>query len=245
MKRDWWNKEFRWLVAVGESITAGGWASSRERGWAALLAGAISEYQRVPVQLINAGMGANVISPRSPGYAYSSKPSLSERVDRHIPDMTANGHPVEPDLVVLSYGLNDARSGTAVESFCTEMEDVIKRIRQRFEPLIVLVGPYFMTDFQLGGAPWSHATRAALDEFNEGIRNTAGRVDALFVDLLQAYSDAPWLVHHDGVHANDLSHRVVANRIFEVLASNCSGLAQETRTLEDMAPPWRDESTLT
>ena len=44
--------------------------------------------------------------------------------------------------------------------------------------------------------------------------------------------------------ANDLGHRVVANKVFEILASNCSGLARETQELEKEIPPWRDESTL-
>ncbi len=72
----------------------------------------------------------------------------------------------------------------------------------------------------------------------------AAEEKCLFVDLLAAYGDADWLVHHDGVHANDLGHRVVANKIFEVLAANCSGLSLATRKLEEEIPPWRDESTL-
>jgi hypothetical protein len=76
------------------------------------------------------------------------------------------------------------------------------------------------------------------------MRQLAEKLDCLFVDLLSAYGEAGWLVHHDGVHANDLGHRVVANKIFEVLASNCSGLAQETRYLEQHILPWRDESVL-
>ncbi len=54
----------------------------------------------------------------------------------------------------------------------------------------------------------------------------------------------PWLVHFDGVHANDLGHLVVAHRIFEKLLQSCSGLSLHTRALERPAPCWRDESTL-
>ena len=52
------------------------------------------------------------------------------------------------------------------------------------------------------------------------------------------------MVHYDGVHQNDLDHRIVANRIFDVLAQNCSGLAKKTREAEKTSPRWRDESTL-
>lgn len=38
MKRDWWNQEFKTLVTLGESTTAGGWSSCRERCWASQLA---------------------------------------------------------------------------------------------------------------------------------------------------------------------------------------------------------------
>src|SRR5216684_4780950 len=64
-KRDWWDKPFRMLVTLGESTTAGGWASYRERAWAHQLARLINEFQRIPVQLVNVGIGGNVISKRS------------------------------------------------------------------------------------------------------------------------------------------------------------------------------------
>ncbi len=76
MKRDWWDKEFSVLFTLGESTTAGGWSSSRERCWATQLAGTINEFQRVPVQLVNVGIGANVIPTKSPGYKFSGKPAV-------------------------------------------------------------------------------------------------------------------------------------------------------------------------
>ena len=62
--------------------------------------------------------------------------------------------------------------------------------------------------------------------------------------ILDAYGGAEWMVHYDGVHANDLGHLVVAHRIFEKLLQSCSGLSLHTRALERTAPRWRDESTL-
>lgn len=56
MKKDWCDKEFRVLMTLGESTTAGGWTSSRERSWPELLTKEINELQRIPVQLINQGM---------------------------------------------------------------------------------------------------------------------------------------------------------------------------------------------
>ena len=244
MKKDWWNQEFKTLLTLGESTTAGGWSSCRQRCWASQLAGQISAVQRHPVQLVNMGIGANVISTKSPNYEYSGKPAANERLDQHVLENTANGNLIVPDLLVISYGLNDARGGTPVELFCAEMVDIVRRVRQKLQPLIVLPGPYYMTDFTVGGEPWSHANLEIFHQYNDAIRQVAEQNECLFVDLLAAYQGADWLVHYDGCHANDIGHRIVANKIFEVLASNCSGLSLETKAMEQNIPPWRDESTL-
>ena len=244
MTHDWWPDEFRVLFTLGESTAAGGWSSCRERCWAQQLARLINEFQRVPVQLVNVGIGANVISPRSPAYEFSGKPAASERLEQHVLDYHANGQHLVPDLLVVSYGINDARCGTPAGLFCDELTDIIRRVRERIQPLIVLLGPYYMTDFQLGGPEWHHGSPQVFDAYNEATRALAERLDCLFVDLLAAHGNADWTVHHDGVHANDLGHRIVANEVFRVLASNCSGLALETRELEELIIPWRDESTL-
>ena len=244
MKRDWWNKEFEVLITLGESTTAGGWSSCRERCWASQLARLINEFQRVPVQFVNMGIGANVISTKSPSYERSGKPAANERLDEHVLSHTANGNPLLPDLLVISYGLNDARGGTPIDLFCGEMKDIVRRVREKVQPLIVLMGPYYMTDFKLGGADWAHADLNVFRAYNEATQQLAEETDCLFVDLLGSYREADWLVHHDGCHANDLGHRIVANKIFEVLASNCSALSLETKVLEQSIVPWRDESTL-
>jgi lysophospholipase L1-like esterase len=237
MKRDWSNKPFQTLVTLGESTTAGGWSSSRDRCWVEQLAKLISDFQRVPVQLINSGIGANVISTVSPCYEHSGKPAANERLEKHVIDH-------KPDLLVISYGLNDARGGTPLDLFCDELKLVIGLVREHIQPLILLPGPYFMTDFNLGAPYFSHADLDLFKEYNKAIGAVAEETDCIYVDLLTTYREAPWLIHHDGCHANDLGHRLVANKMFEVLASNCSGLAIETQELEKHIPPWRDESTL-
>lgn len=236
-KQDWWEREFRTLVTLGESTTAGGWASARERSWAHLLARQINDYQRIPVQLVNVGIGGNVISTRSPAYQHSGKPAALERLDKHV-----LRH--RPDLLIISYGLNDARGATPVDLFTAELRTLIDRVRQKIQPLIVLLGPYYMTGFDRYGPHWNRADLKTFQRFNDAIAKVARDNKCLFVDLLAAYGNAPWLVHHDGVHANDLGHRLVANKVFEVLAANCSGLAKETQELEKHIPPWRDESVL-
>jgi lysophospholipase L1-like esterase len=244
MKRDWYSEEFKTLVTLGESTTAGGSASCRERCWASLLANQINQVQRVPVKLVNVGIGGNVISNKAPSYLYSGRPAANERLETHVFVDVANRTPVVTDLLIISYGLNDARGGTPIDLFRSEMEDLIGRVRTRTQPLIVLLGPYYMYDFTVGGQHWSHGSLDLFYNFNQTISAIADAQDCLFVDLLATYRQADWLVHFDGVHANDLGHRVVANKIFEILASNCSGLAKETKYLERQFNLWRDESVL-
>ena len=111
------------------------------------------------------------------------------------------------------------------------MHDIIRRVREQIQPLIVLLGPYYMTDFTAGGERWSHADLDLFYRYNGAIKGVADASDCLFVNLLGSYRDADWLVHHDGVHANDLGHRIVANKIFEVLASQLlrAGFGNERR----------------
>ena len=237
MKQSWCDKEFKKMVALGESTTAGGWSSCRQRCWVSLLGQLINEVQRTPVEVINVGIGANVISAKSPAYEHSGKPAATERLQRHVLDK-------KPDLLILSYGLNDARGGTPLDLFCQEMRGIILQVRQQIEPLIVLLGPYYMHNFDGWPPHWNKGSLDVFRQYNFAIGQIAEDCDCLFVNLLESYREADWLIHHDGVHANNVGHRVVANKVFEVLASNCSGLSLETKFLEDQIPPWRDESTL-
>jgi lysophospholipase L1-like esterase len=225
------------MVALGESTTAGGWSSSPERCWVPLLAAMISDIQEAPVQCVNSGIGANVLSTESPCYDYSGKPAATERLEKHV-----FAH--QPDLVLVSYGLNDARGGTPLSLFRRELTEVVQRIRSSTSALIVLLGPYYMIDFQRGGGHWDKANLQLFYQFNEAIAEIARVQNCLFVNILAANGETDWMVHYDGVHANDLGHRIIANEVFKVLAQNCSGLAAHTKAVERQNPRWRDESVL-
>src|ERR1700722_8541081 len=78
-KRDYCNKPFRVGVALGESTTAGGTATSRELTWVSRLAELINESQLEPIHILNSGIGGNLISSKSASYEKSGKPSAMER----------------------------------------------------------------------------------------------------------------------------------------------------------------------
>jgi lysophospholipase L1-like esterase len=197
----------------------------------------INDFQSAPVELVNAGIGANVISARSPAYPYSGRPAALERLDKHV-----IAH--HPDLLVVSYGLNDARGGTPIDLFDEELRALLRRVRAEIQPLIVLLGPYYVTNFTVLHDYWLRGSLELLYRFNDAIAAAARDEDCLFVDVLAAEGETDWLIHFDGSHANDVGHQVVANRVFEVLAQRCSGLSKHTRELERTVPRWRDETTL-
>lgn len=235
-KRDYSSKPFKVGVALGESTTAGGSATTRELTWVTRLAELINESQLIPVQMINSGIGANVISSRSPSYEQSGQPSAMERYQKHVIDQ-------RPDLVLISYGLNDARGGTPLAQFLDDLRHVTLDIKEQTGAVIVLVNAYFMTGFDRY-LPYDQANIATFLGFNAGIQRLAEECDVLYADVFAAEGMATWMIDPDGVHANNLGHRVIANRVFEVLAQNCSGLAEKAFELRKTFQQWRDESVL-
>jgi lysophospholipase L1-like esterase len=235
-KRDWRSTPFQVAVALGESTTAGGTATSRQLTWVSRLADLINESQLQPVKMINNGLGANVISPRSAHYEQSGRPSAMERYEKHV-------IAYHPDLVLVSFGLNDARAGTPLGQFIEDLRHIVLDIKTRTGALIVLVNAYFMTGFDRYD-PFRLGTVASFMGYNAAEQRLAQELDVLYADVFDAQGQAPWVIDPDGVHANNLGHRLIANRIFEVLAKNCSCLAERSFADRKNFQPWRDESVL-
>jgi lysophospholipase L1-like esterase len=235
-KRDWRQTPFRVGVAFGESTTAGGTATSRSLCWVSRLADLINEAQIQPIKMINSGLGANLISQRSPYYEKSGKPSAMDRYQKHVIDH-------HPDLVLVSFGLNDARAGTPVGQFLEDLRNIILNIKTKTGALIVVVNAYFMTDFDRYD-PFKLGSVASFKAYNTAEQELARECDALYADVFDAEGEAPWTIDPDGVHANNLGHRLIANRIFETLAKNCSCLAETAVEARKTFKPWRDESVL-
>lgn len=235
-KRDWRADPFRVAVALGESTTAGGTATARERTWVSRLRVLIDGAQIQPVKMLNHGIGANVISTRSAHYEESGRPSAMERYEQHV-----IAH--EPDLVFISYGLNDARAGTPVGQFIDDLRHIVLDVKARTSAVVVVVNAYFMTGFDRYD-PFRHGSVASFMGYNAAEKQLAQECDVVFADAWDAEGMAPWVIDPDGVHANDLGHQLIANRVFEVLAKNCSCLAERAREARKGFKPWRDESVL-
>ena len=74
----------RRLVALGESTTWGYSASEKSQCWVNQVTGMLAEFQGSPIELINQGIGSNVLTPECPAYEFSAKPAALERVDTEL-----------------------------------------------------------------------------------------------------------------------------------------------------------------
>jgi len=221
MPTDLRSQPFKILLTLGESTTWGMCATTEERRWGNLLARLIAEFQGRPLTLLNKGISANSISPRSPGYEASAKPSALERLER---DVLAH----KPDLFVCSYGLNDMRCRMHPEEFREDLRTVVRTVRGHCDPVTVLTTVYHMTGWDRY-APFDQGSPEAMRVFNLVIKQVAEEEGAILADIHAAEGCADWMIHPDGVHANDLGHRIIAHRVFEALAQRCSclGLTSE------------------
>jgi len=212
------------MVVLGESHVAGAVVNEERDRWVNIVADLISEFQGKSVKLYNKGIAANVISPRSPGYECSVRPSALER---YREDVIA----LKPDLFILSYGLNDMRAGMHPEDFREDMQRIISDVKAACNPIIVLTTVYHMSAYDLY-PPFNVGSKEATEVYNTVVRQLAEKNDCLLADVYDAEGCADWVNHPDTVHANKLGHRLIAHRVFEVIANNCSGVA--AKVTEDL-----------
>lgn len=199
------------VIAFGDSLVVGSKASSPERSWVGVLATLLREFSNPEPTVIRKGLGDNTISPRTTSYEHASKPSALERV---AGDVVAEN----PDVVLVCFGLNDMRFGTPTAVFAEDLALVVSRVREGCpRALTVLTNVYHMTGFDRF-PPRDRGSLALTRAYNAAIAEVARASGALLADVSAAMAFDDRLIHADGVHANDLGHRVVAHRVFETLA---------------------------
>ena len=210
-KKDYHREPFERVVVLGESHVAA-------KIWVDVFAVLLKRFQGPPEpRVVNAGIGGNAISPHSPGYPGSAGPSAMERYEE---DVVAH----EPDLVVVSYGLNDMRAGMAAEDFREDLSKIVEDIQVKTGAVVVLTTVYNMSAYALF-PPYDVGSPEAAEVYNLVIGQVAEKYDALVADIWEAEGQAPWVMAVDTVHANELGHTLIGNRVFETVAANCSGVA--------------------
>jgi lysophospholipase L1-like esterase len=233
--KDYKTEPFKRLVILGEShVQGGGWLPQREDRFADILARLINVCQKEPIEYLNKGIGANAISPRSPGYANSAKPSAMERYHTDVIDL-------KPDLFILAYGLNDMRAAMPLSDFRADMATIIGDVQKACSPVTVLTTVYYMTGWR-SFPPYDKGSVKLTRRYNDCIRGLAAEFDCILADIWAGEGMADWLIHYDGVHANKVGQIVIANRIFEALAQHASGL---TNSVFEQArdTPWTQLTT--
>jgi lysophospholipase L1-like esterase len=206
----WPTEPISTLVTFGESTTAGMCATSEDQRWANRFAELVGRFQEQPPRLINSGLSASVVSPRSSCYDDSHKPSAQERLDDAV-----IAH--QPDLVVIQYGLNDMRAGTPLGLFAEVMQDLIDRIGKGTRAAMMLGNVAHMTGYG-DYAPFCAGSDETNHLYNLAIAHL-GAVNGLPVaDVHAAMNHADGLVHPDGVHPNDMGHEVIAQAFFTAWA---------------------------
>jgi len=209
------------IVALGESTTWGYSASAKEKCWVNQVTAMLEEFQGSPIELINQGIGSNVLTPRCAAYEHSAKPSALERVEGELIAL-------EPDMVFLSYGLNDSRGGTTPEVFRAEYQRLIDTISARINPTIVILNIYYMHEILYSNCEhWEEGSYDVNEVFNLVIRQLAEANGLILADIYSAEVGADWIIDMDHCHPNDLGHRIIANRVFEAITRNCSFVAAQ------------------
>ena len=215
--KDMKDTAFEKALYLGDSITYGFGASV---SWAKLVSDMIAQHQGADITWENKAVSASVLTPLCPAYDQSVKPAANERIATDIGSDPA-------DLIFVAYGVNDLRGGTSLEDFVSEYADYLTEIRDLCgdDAVLVLLNVFGMdpSGYNWNG-DWGKGTPEMHGQYNAAIRMLAEEFDALFVDVYSDEASADWLLT-DGLHPNDLGQQVIANKVFDVLAANCSILA--------------------
>lgn len=219
-QKDMRSEPVKRVVSLGESHVDGLSATSPEMRWVNQTVKLLEEFQGQPIEFINKGISANVITTECPSYEASAKPAALERLDS---DVIA----LKPDLLIVSYGLNDSRGGTPVELFRSCFQELIDRVRARIDPVIVCPNVYYMHEVCYSiYEPFIESDYDVAELFNLAIKQLCEVNGLIHVDIYGGEVGCDWMIHDDHCHANDLGHRIIAHRVFEAIARNCTFVAR-------------------
>lgn len=201
-------------VAFGDSVTFGMSASRQENCWANLAISMLEQFAGHPIELMNKGICANILSVDTPAYEYCARPAGLQRLQQDVIDQ-------KPDLVLIGFGLNDSRGGTSAQIFRRDYQRMIDQIRSQISPVIVALNLYYMhQEFYTSCEHWDQSNYEITEEYNLIIRQLAEKNGLLYADVYAAQQGVDWAVCPDHCHPNDLGHRLIANRVFEVIVRN-------------------------
>ncbi len=211
------------IIGFGDSITLGAKARNYEYSWLGVLAKQIQLFLKQPLEMINAGVGDNTISTRTTNYQESTKPSALDRVEKDIIHK-------RPDMVLVSWGLNDMRFGTPVEIFKQDLEEIILQLNSHLPNVIlILINVYHMTGFNRY-PPRDQGSLLFTEHYNQAIKELASEHNIPLANVWKSMNCKDHLIHEDGVHANELGHQIIANTVFNTIATETDFLQPNVMT---------------
>ena len=173
-----------------------------------------------------AGVGAE---PITRGYVFRIADTLDEQVDElFLANLGVPGantrqidqalelffqSEVEPDLVTVWTGANDIIQGEDADDFEDALEDILDRLRERTDGVIVAANIPDLTQLpRFRDDPSDDVTRDRIEAFNEIIAEQADDHDVRLVDLYSEAVEDDLVSDRDGFHPNNEGHREIADR---------------------------------
>ena len=138
--------------------------------------------------------------------------ATAERVVR-TPSYLADALSLDPDLLMIPLGFNDARSGTSPAAFGRILDELIEQTRDRgYDGPILLVG-WFTPRWGPSIPPWSH--------YRHEMSQRTEHDDVSYLDLsavLPPVRGAPQGIYMDSLHPSAAAQPGIARSFLEVLA---------------------------
>jgi acyl-CoA thioesterase-1 len=176
--------QYKVIVAFGDSIVEG---YREPEGWPEILGRRLSMNYN-DVQVVNAGVSGD-----------TALDGL-RRLRKSVLDKN-------PDLVLVSVGLNDMKNGRPVDAFARDLENIVDKIRQYgAEPVLLTT-----TRLQKGT---SMVSRFRPEPYNDAVRRIASEKALPMIDIYKefgGYNTARYL--RDVAHPNLEGYRVLAKII--------------------------------
>lgn len=186
------------MVSIGDSFTEGigdpeSSSPGGNRGWA----------DRV----------AEVLSTQVDDFAYANLAVRGKLIRQISDDQIDAALALQPDLITICAGGNDViRPGTDPDEIGELFDDAIRRLSASGAAIVVFTG------FDIGWNPVFRPFRGKVAIYNESMRATAERYDAIVADLwaLKEVQDARFW-SEDRLHLNPLGHHEVARMVLRTL----------------------------
>jgi lysophospholipase L1-like esterase len=119
-----------------------------------------------------------------------------------------------PDAVLVQFGLNDAFTGCPIEQFTKNIQAMIDRISRETNAEIVLLTSVCLMDPGLGNI--INEFYNVLDELAEKNNLPIAKVHEYWCRKIEEGILFRNLIQFDGVHPNDLGHRLMAEAVMGV-----------------------------